>query len=63
LRQKKVHRLAESCRLFLGDHVTTTINNREGGIRNASGSLMSMVWRYELVAGSVYDGGWAVDGG
>jgi hypothetical protein len=43
--------------------MTTAIDNRKDGVWDSGGRLMRMVWRNELVAGSVYDSGWAIDGG
>ncbi|HZM57499.1 MAG TPA: hypothetical protein VFC03_20990 [Acidimicrobiales bacterium] len=43
--------------------MTTAIDNRKDGVWDSGGRLMRMVWRDELVTGSVYDSGWAIDGG
>jgi hypothetical protein len=43
--------------------MTTAIDNRKYGVWDSGGRLMRMVWRDKLVAGSVYDGGRAIDGG
>jgi hypothetical protein len=43
--------------------VTTAVDNGDSGMWDSGGRLMSMVWRHELIAGSVYDGSRAIDGG
>jgi hypothetical protein len=43
--------------------MTTAIDNRKDGVCDPGGRLVRLVRRNELVAGSVHDSGWAIDGG